>query len=183
LLGGGLEQNALVPSLETLKAHGMATDYSNGHAWAMRREVLERAEFYEAMIVGGGDYVFLQAAIGQFEVVRESHGWTSPHSRQYGHFLRWANRFYSIAQGRVGMVSGDIFNLWHGELRNRQYLPRHRILIAHDFDPDQDIAIDENGSLRWNSDKPALHQAVREYFHRRQEDGHPGPMPAPPRPR
>jgi hypothetical protein len=68
-------------------------------------------------------------------------------------------------------VPGNIFNLWHGELLNRQYLPRHRILIAHDFDPDRDIAIDEKGSLRWNSDKPALHQAVREYFQRRQEDG------------
>ena len=175
LRGGGLEQNALVPSLETLKAHGMATDYSNGHAWAMRREVLEREGFYEAMIVGGGDYVFLQAAIGQFEVVRESHGWTSPPSRQYQHYLRWANRFYNIVQGRVGLVPGDIFNLWHGELRNRQYLARHRILTAHDFDPNQDIAIDENGSLRWNSHKPALHQGVARVFSRSPGRRPPGP--------
>jgi len=180
LVAGGLEQNALVTSLETLKSHGMATDYSNGHAWAMRRETLEQGEFYEAMIVGGGDYVFLQAAIGQFEVVRSSHGWTSPDSRQYRHFLRWANRFHRIVQGRIGLVPGNIFNLWHGELPNRQYLPRHRILIAHDFDPERDIAVDEKGSLRWNSDKPALHQAVREYFQRRQEDGPPGQMPPPP---
>ena len=171
LVGGGLAQNAFVTSLETLKAHGMASDYSNGHAWVMRRALLEQVGFYEAMVVGGGDYVFLQAAIGQFETVRQGHGWTAPDSRQYRHFLRWAERFHGIVQGRIGMVPGDIFNLWHGELLNRRYLPRHKILTAHDFDPDRDLAIDEHGSLRWASDKPGLHQAVREYFESRQEDG------------
>ena len=46
-----------------------------------------------------------------------------------------------------------------------------QILTAHHFDPDRDIAIDEHGALRWSSDKPALHQAVLEYFQGRQEDG------------
>jgi hypothetical protein len=181
LVGGGLAQNTLTTSLATLKAHGMALDYSNGHAWAMRRELLQRAGFYEAMVVGGGDYVFLQAAIGQFEAVRDGHGWTSPDSRQYRHFRRWAERFHDIVQGRIGLVPGDIFNLWHGELLDRQYMPRHKILTAHDFDPDRDIAIDENGCLRWSSDKPALHEAVREYFRVRQEDGRPGPDAGPAR--
>ena len=181
LVGGVLEQNAFGTSLETLQAHGMASDYSNGHAWVMRRELLEQAGFYEAMIVGGGDYVFLQAAIGQFEAVRDGHGWTAPDCRQYQHFLRWAERFHRIVLGRIGMVPGDIFNLWHGELLNRRYLPRHRILTAHDFDPDRDIAIDENGCLRWSSDKPALRQAVLDYFQGRQEDGRQGQMAEEPR--
>jgi hypothetical protein len=166
-----LEQNEFGTSLETLKAHGMAGDHSNGHAWMMRRENLRQAGFYEAMIVGGGDYVFLQAAIGQFEPVRDGHGWTSRNSRQYSHYLRWAERCYRVVQGRIGFVPGNIFNLWHGELLDRRYLPRHGILIAHDFDPDRDIAIDDEGGLRWNSDKPAMHQAVLEYFRDRQEDG------------
>ena len=166
-----LDQNELGTSLEILKAHGMACDYSNGHAWMMRRENLRQTGFYEAMVVGGGDYVHLQAAIGQFEPVRDGHGWKEGHSRQYRHYLRWAERFYRIVQGRIGLVAGNIFNLWHGELLDRQYLPRHRILTAHDFDPDQDIAVDDGGGLRWNSDKPALHQAVRDYFRDRQEDG------------
>ena len=171
LVSGGLAQNVLVTSIETLKAHGMAMDYSNGHAWVMRRELLQREGFYEAMVVGGGDYVFLQAAIGQFEAVRQGHGWTAPDSRQYRHYLRWAERFQAVVQGRIGMVPGEIFNLWHGELLDRRYMPRHQILTGHDFDPDRDIAIDEHGSLRWSSDKPALHQAVLEYFQGRQEDG------------
>jgi hypothetical protein len=181
LLGRVLEQNEFGPSLDILKAHGMASDYSNGHAWMMRRELLEQAGFYEAMIVGGGDYVFLQAALGQFEAVRVGHGWTTLGSRQYSHFLRWAEGFHRVVQGRIGLVRGNIFNLWHGELLDRQYLARHRILTAHDFDPDQDIAIDKTGGLRWNSDKPALHQAVLDYFRGRREDGPEDQVPEPPR--
>jgi hypothetical protein len=106
LVGGVLQENSLSTTLETLKVHGMALDYANGHAWAMRRHLLQSVGFYEAMIVGGGDYVFLQAALGQFEAVRKGHGWTSPDSRQYRHFLRWADRFHGIVQGRIGMVPG-----------------------------------------------------------------------------
>jgi hypothetical protein len=179
LVGGVLQENTLSTTLEALKAHGMALDYANGHAWAMRRHLLQPVGFYEAMIVGGGDYVFLQAALGQFEAVRKGHGWTSPDSRQYRHFLRWAERFHGIVQSRIGMVPGDIFNLWHGELLDRRYMQRHQILTAHDFDPDRDIAIDPHGSLCWSSDKPALHEAVRNYFRTRQEDGRHQAGPAP----
>jgi hypothetical protein len=178
LVGGVLQENTLSTTLEALKAHGMALDYANGHAWAMRRDLLQGVGFYEAMIVGGGDYVFLQAALGQFEAVRKGHGWTAPDSPQYQHFLRWATRFHEVVQGRIGMVSGDIFNLWHGELLDRRYMPRHEILTGHGFDPERDIAIDEHGSLRWSSDKPALHAAVRDYFRGRQEDGREGQGPA-----
>jgi len=170
LVEGGLTQNALVTSIEALKAHGMALDHSNGHAWAMRREALEQAGFYEAMIVGGGNYVFLQAAIGQFETVRAGHGWT-PRSPQYRHYRRWGERLHAVVQGRIGLVPGNIFNLWHGELLDRRYRERHRILTDHGFDPERDIAVDEHGALGWSSHKPALHEAVREYFRGRQEDG------------
>lgn len=173
LMGGVLEQNEFGTSREELRAHGMASDYSNGHAWMMRRAVLQQAGFYDAMIVGGGDYVFLQAALGQFEAVRDGHGWTAPESRQYPHFLRWAEPFHHLVQARIGVVPGDIFSLWHGELLDRQYLPRHAILLRHDFDPDRDIAIDDHGCWRWSSDKPGLHEDVREYFCARREDGRP----------
>ena len=178
LVGGVLQENTLSTTLEALKAHGMALDYANGHAWAMRRDLLQDVGFYEAMIVGGGDYVVLQAALGQFEAVRNGHGWTAPNSPQYRHFLRWAKRFHAVVQSRIGMVPGDIFNLWHGELLDRRYMPRHQILTGHGFDPERDIAIDEHGSLCWSSDKPALHAAVREYFRGRQEDGRKDEGPA-----
>lgn len=170
LVGGGLQENPLGATQAELRAHGLAIDYANGHAWAMRRDLLQPVGFYEAFVVGGGDYVFLQAALGQFEAVRSGHEWARD-SRQYTHFLRWARKLHEVVQGRIGMVPGDLFNLWHGELLDRGYRPRHRILRAHDFDPDRDIAIDEHGSLCWSSDKPALHQAVREYFESRREDG------------
>jgi len=171
LVEGAVESNPFGASENAIRAHGMASDFSNGHAWIMRRDLLEQTGFYDAMIVGGGDYLFLQAAIGKFDAVRHGHGWTAPSSPQYRHFMRWARSFHEIVKSRIGMVPGDIYNLWHGELLNRRYLPRHAILTEHDFDPDRDIVIDEHGCLRWNSDKPALHEAVRDYFMSRQEDG------------
>ena len=51
------------------------------------------------------------------------------------------------------------------------YGERGRLLQKFHFDPHTDIAIDSNGAWRWNSDKPALHEAVRRYFEQRKEDG------------
>jgi hypothetical protein len=72
------------------------------------------------------------------------------------------------------MVAGDIYHLWHGELRDRGYLPRHAILAEHRFDPYRDITLDGNGCWRWSSDKPELHAAVEDYFRQRREDGRKG---------
>ena len=53
----------------------------------------------------------MQAALGKFEAVRDSHGWTEPDSPHYRHFLPWANKFYNLVQGEIGVIGGDIFNL------------------------------------------------------------------------
>ena len=64
-----------------------------------------------------------------------------------------------------------VYHFWHGEMRDRGYPTRQSILQRFDFDPNRDIALDDNGCWRWNSDKPDLHDAVRAYFQDRKEDG------------
>ena len=71
----------------------------------------------------------------------------------------------------MSYIPGRLFHLWHGELRNRRYGQRHRARELLDFDPGADIAIDRGGCWRWNSDKPDLHEYVRNYFAQRREDG------------
>lgn len=66
---------------------------------------------------------------------------------------------------------GTAFHLWHGELSDRQYAERHQRLREFNLDPFSDIARDENGCWRWNTDKGAMHAAVRRYFETRNEDG------------
>lgn len=165
---GRADRNHLAPSVTSGLVGGFSSDFANGHAWAIRRDALDPIGFYDAMIVGSGDYSMVQAALGRFETVRESR---RLNPRRYRHYVDWARKFHQIVQGRIGIVPGEVYHLWHGELADRQYRARHGILADHDFDPYQDIALDEHGCWRWSSDKPALHDAVRAYFEGRREDG------------
>jgi hypothetical protein len=132
-----------------------------GYAWAARRNLIEGHGFYDSAIIGGGDRVLACAAYGFFASLVEKH---RMNPRQEERFLAWAVPFEADVAGRLGWLEGDLFHLWHGDIEGRQYSERHIALAPHDFDPDKDIAIDEGGVWRWNSDKPALHQLLADYF-------------------
>jgi hypothetical protein len=132
-----------------------------GLAWGARRELLDRHGFYDACIIGGGDRALITAASGDYVGVMEGQCMNAAQRRRY---LDWAEPFHA-ATGTVDRhVEADIFHLWHGSSAERAYAKRHQGLSAFDFDPNVDIAVAENGVWRWNSDKPALHDYVRQYF-------------------
>jgi hypothetical protein len=139
-----------------------------GLAWASRREVLEEHGIYDACILGSADRAILCAALGQFGYGARA---LAMNQRRIEHYLLWAKPYSSTVRRRVGYIRGRLFHLWHGDLPNRQYASRHRILEQFDFDPFTDIAVDWNGCWRWDSDKRELHQSVRDYFRSRKEDG------------
>ena len=141
---------------------------SNGYAWAARRELLDEHGFYDARIVGSGDRAMAAAAYGIFDMVVADHGMNE---RQEEHYLAWAEPYFESVGGAVSFADNDLFHLWHGEMRDRWYGERHEGLRRFQFDPYEDIAIDENGSWRWASNKPQMHQWVKEYFVSRREDG------------
>ena len=91
--------------------------------------------------------------------------------RGIDHYLEWAKPYFYSIRGRVGHIEGRLLHLWHGDLQDRAYGERGRLLQAFDFDPFLDIAIDDNGCWRWSSDKRAFHESVRRYFELRKEDG------------
>src|SRR5215203_976470 len=141
---------------------------STGYAWAARRELLDEHGFYDVCIVGGGDRAMAAAAYGIFDMVVADHGMNE---RQEEHYLAWAEPYFESVGGAVSFADNDLFHLWHGEMRDRWYGERHEGLRRFRFDPYEDIAIDENGSWRWASNKPQMHQWVKEYFVSRREDG------------
>jgi len=141
---------------------------TTGVAWASPKEVLQKHGLYDACILGGGDRAILCAALGKFDYC------TRPFlmsARRAEHYLAWAHPYFKMIRGRVGYVPGRLFHLWHGEVADRQYEERRRYLAKFDFDPFSDIALDENGCWRWNSDKTELHKCVKDYFESRNEDG------------
>jgi hypothetical protein len=136
--------------------------YSRGFAWAARRGLLDQHGFYDKRILGGGDRSFAAAVYGYFAAVQ--------HNRDKS-YLDWAEPFHQAVGNAVGWVEGDIYHLWHGELRHRNYHDRMKILEQYEFDPTTDIVVSDDGCWRWNTDKPGLHESIRSYFSSRREDG------------
>ena len=141
---------------------------SRGIGWAYRRDVLEKYGLFDACIVGGGDTATICAGFTRFADVTRFH---RMNSRQESYYLSWAEPFYESVRGNVSALGGDVFHLWHGDMRDRKSLTRHQELGRFDFDPYGDIARDGQGCWRWSSDKPELHEHVRSYFESRNEDG------------
>jgi len=139
-----------------------------GLAWASRKEPLDEHGLYDACILGGADRAILCAALGRPEYGAKA---LVMGELRATHYYAWARAYAKAVGGRVGHIEGRLYHLWHGDLENRQYAARQKILERFDFDPYSDIALDEFGCWRWDSDKTELQQVVREYFGSRKEDG------------
>ena len=146
----------------------MLGHYSPGHAWAAHREAVEQSGFYDAMILGSGDFAMAMAAVAQYNDLVSSYGMNSSQAK---HYLAWAKKWSRAIKGRIGVVEGGIRHLWHGNLEDRGYDRRYELLAQFAFDPYTDIVMGANGCWCWNSDKSELHEYIRKYFESRKEDG------------
>ena len=138
---------------------------SHGFAWAARRELLTAHPLFDTWIVGGGDNAYLQAAIDRAHSVVEQHALSPRHSDYY---LPLADALASAVGRRVDFVPGTIHHLWHGDFAQRQYRARHRILAAHDYDPDAFLRLAPSGAWLWAGVPPTLPVAIGAYFRARE---------------
>jgi hypothetical protein len=141
---------------------------SYGLAWAFRRELFAERGFYDAWVIGGGTRVHCFAADGLAQECAHAMRFT-PAMR--AHYRRWAEGFHNDVRGAWGCVPGAIAHLWHGTIGGRKFRQRYEDFAQFDFDPQQDLSHDQHGVWQWASDKPAMHDYVRQYFAGRQEDG------------
>jgi hypothetical protein len=142
-----------------------------GFAWAARRSLIETHGFYDRLVLGGGDLamacsMYNDVLVGPSQALLEE----LCSEEQIRDMHTWKASFYKDVGGNVGYVSGTVFHLWHGAHDNRNYRGRYKILKEAEFDPAADLAIDDRGCWRWNSNKPDLHKKVRDYFWCRRED-------------
>lgn len=138
-----------------------------GLGWAFRRELHENLDVYDKCILGGGEHAILCAACECPEIVTK---YQCMNSSQQQDYLNWAELFRQRVGGRLASVPGKAFHLYHGDIRKRGYGTRYVDFRQYDFRPDVDIAVHENGSWRWSTDKPVMHHYVRDYFDSRCED-------------
>lgn len=132
-----------------------------GFAWAFRRDFLKRVGgLYDRAILGGGDTILTWGI------------WT-PGTYRFGEKMNarvgeYLERFRA-AKPTPNFIKGTVCHLYHGSEKNRRYMDRYEIAVKHDYDPDHDIKR-VNGVWAWASNKPALHDEVRNYFLGRKED-------------
>ncbi len=143
---------------------------SHGKAWAARRDIIEACGHFDKAIVGGGDTVHIQAScdmldeeyLVKYDLPRgyraAAHAWAKT-ARRTGLFQS------------VSSLDRRAYHLWHGEIADRGYLSRLEILSWHDYDPDRDLRLADNGTWAWADPKGALAADVEAYFSSRFEDG------------
>ncbi len=143
--------------------------FHTGGAWAARRDAIDETGLFDHDIIGGAD-AFMAFAWGG-DIHRASlHAKNTFSEQSKAFYLQQAEISHAQVKGQIGFVPGAAIHLWHGEAKNRLYVERLKFLQAHDFTLPDDIAIDNNGLWRWNSNKPEMHRDVANYFALRRED-------------
>jgi hypothetical protein len=127
-----------------------------GFAWGARREILELVPLYDKALVGGADHIIAHAAAGQIPHKCITKSFTDDLSN----VLDWSRKFYSVVGGSIGYVEGYVYHIWHGDLKDRQYLKRAKEFTKTSKTINQK---DENGLHVTNDDS-----YVRNYFAQRE---------------
>ena len=118
------------------------------------------------MIIGGGDSAMAFALYDQYELSKLHH---QLNDMQYKHYLNWSIPFNKAIDKKINYVSGKIYHLWHGTLKNRQYFKRYDGLSKLEFNPFVDIKINEDGIWELRKEAHDLKNYLIEYFKKRKE--------------
>lgn len=143
-----------------------------GYAWAMRREIFDAIGLYEYAVSGSADHFMAHAIYGQYGFCVENALKHDP--IQIQHLKNWGDIFYEHIRGKLGVVSGKIFHLWHGTHERRDYFRRMWKITEYGFNPHVDLIAMPGKPLEWQPNvlikKEKLVSYFAEYFESRQED-------------
>lgn len=140
-----------------------------GFAWAAKRDLFTKfGGLYSKTPVGHGDTVFACAATGDHMIDHKSHypygvgPNTTLHDEWRAVVTDWCSR-------RTGVVTGECWHMWHGDMANRKYAQRSDVL--RDFDHGLHVEINKEGLLEWTQWAPErMRNFVKDYFFSRNED-------------
>jgi hypothetical protein len=138
-----------------------------GYAWACRKDFFMRVRgLLDWCILGSADHHMAFAMIGE--------GKNTVHGKMHPNFFRlveeWGNRAMKVTKGEVGFCNGMIEHAYHGSKKKRYYRERWQILIAHNFDPLNDVYHNDKDMIQLDM-KPALEHEIHMYNVSRDEDG------------
>ncbi len=140
---------------------------TSGHAWAIRRECIDKTGFIDNQILGGGDSIMMLAGVGCLDT---NFLYQNMNSKWLSQTLLWSNRFYKEIKNSVFYITNQAYHLYHGKTSKRNYDYRARYLLDNDYNPRSDIKLNDDGLWEWNTNKTDLHKKVMNYFGERDED-------------
>lgn len=141
--------------------------FSTGFAWAARRESIAETGLLDIDVIGSADADMAFAWSGRQMDSRLNYLYNTELATAV---CEWTDRQTIKTPEQFGYLPIEAVHLWHGNRNNRRYLPRLKALTENEFDPRTDIALDDNGLWKWNSDKPNMRERVAFYFQQRQDD-------------
>jgi hypothetical protein len=116
-------------------------------------------------IIGAGD-LYIGSAITN-ATIKDSQIYSDAH---YECYERWRKQMLSKVNNSFRPLSMNIYHLYHGKRRNRQYDTRMGLFRACNFNPDTDLMKQPNGLYRLVQKRGLLLPWLQGFFSGRQED-------------
>lgn len=146
----------------TLTTYSCDPDYDKhghvGFAWGARREVLDNCPLYDKALVGTADHIMAHAAAGHLN----HHCILKAFGQSVTDIHAWSCKFYRQTVGHLGYAPGDLYHIWHGDLKAREYLKR---TIEFDRLASEVKDRDRNGNYTATGEPAAY---LRRYYNKRE---------------
>lgn len=139
-----------------------------GLGWAAEKRIIETCGFYDAMVIGSGDRAMACAGYGRFEDAINVAKMSEVRKK---HYLNWAYKFHELIEGKISYLDNKLVHLWHGDLSNRKYVERHSDFSKLDFNPFEDIILNDFDCWEWKNNKGIFQTFIKNYLTNRKEDG------------
>lgn len=124
---------------------------SPGGAWAAPTAIIQSIGIYDRAGCPSNDLLWFYAVIRnpkQPECLGEC---------AFEHYESWKRRV-SDQISHITYIEQTAHHLFHGACQHRNYQNRDQIPRKHQFDPMQDLRLNEFGAYEWNSEKPKFHR-------------------------
>ena len=136
-----------------------------GFSFAGRLDFFRDIGLYDRAITGSGDTILIDCLLDSSDI----HGYHQFLTPKISQCIQDFREKILDKSPRFDYIPVDLMHLYHGTVANRNYLPRHEILLDNEFDPLSDIEL-KNNVFEWATEKPDLHDRLKQYFFDRKED-------------
>jgi hypothetical protein len=136
-----------------------------GLAWAYRYDVIKKIKLFDHNIIGAGDNATMCAFIRifkPFNIIGTGNSWFK--------YCDLARQYVDLKDVSY-LEDTIIYSLYHGEVKDKNYVHRHEIIEKHNFDSTKQLIIKEGLPFKFDETVgDELKQEIKDYFINRKED-------------